>query len=169
MYAAAANRADQKFRHIESNSRRTQPDPTPTVLTENEINAYLATHQTELPKGVSKVRFTGSPGDITTDALVDFDQVTARAESSNPLLSLFTGTHDVQVVSHAWGRNGTGQVHIDSVSIGGIPVPHIALQYFVDKYIKPKHPNYGLDSRFRLPDRIATATVGVHQLTVVQK
>jgi hypothetical protein len=45
----------------------------------------------------------------------------------------------------------------------------MALEYFVSKYITPKYPNIGLDSQFRLPNRIDTATVGYHKLTVTQK
>jgi hypothetical protein len=40
---------------------------------------------------------------------------------------------------------------------------------FVNHYIKPKHPNLGIDNRFQLPDRIDTAVVGNHELTVTQK
>jgi len=39
----------------------------------------------------------------------------------------------------------------------------------VNRYIKPKYPNLGLENRFALPDKIDTATVGNHELTVVQK
>jgi hypothetical protein len=60
-------------------------------------------------------------------------------------------------------------VHIDSVSIDGVGVPRMALEYFVEKYITPKHPDIGLDSQFKLPYRIETATVGARQLTVTQK
>jgi hypothetical protein len=39
----------------------------------------------------------------------------------------------------------------------------------VEKFLTPKYPQIGLDSQFPLPDRIDTATVGLHKLTVTQK
>jgi hypothetical protein len=60
-------------------------------------------------------------------------------------------------------------VHTDRVAIDGVEVPQIALQFFIDRYIKPKHPELGTDSRFRMPDRVDSAVVGERQLTVVQK
>jgi hypothetical protein len=45
----------------------------------------------------------------------------------------------------------------------------MALEFFVEHYITPKYPNVGLDSQFQLPNRIDTATVGYHKLTVTQK
>lgn len=165
---AAADSANRKFQKIEANSRKPKPDQTPTVFTEREINAYVNTY-VRLPRGVKRAAFNGSSGVVTTNALVDFDQVTQGARSSNPLLSLFRGTHEVEVVSHAQGSGGEGQVQIDSVSIGGIDVPRIALEFFVDKYITPKYPGLGMNSRFKLPARINTATVGNHALTITQK
>ena len=60
-------------------------------------------------------------------------------------------------------------VHVDSVSLDGVEIPRFVLQLFVEKYLQPKYPNVGLDSRFGLPDRIDTAIVGQHRLTVAQK
>jgi hypothetical protein len=100
---------------------------------------------------------------------VDFDRIRAGVRSSNPLLSIFSGVHDVVVATHAYGAGGQGYVHVDSVSLDGVGVPRFLLQLFVEKYLQPKYPQLGLDSRFSLPDRIDTATVGQHKLTVTQK
>lgn len=169
MYRAATQSADTKFRHIEANGKSRHPDNTPTVLTEREINSYVSSGKLILPKGVSRVRFTGSSGAVTTNALVDFDKITEGNRSSSALMRLFSGVHNVEINAHAQGTGGQGRVHIDSVSIDGLPVPRIALEYFASKYIKPKYPELGLDSQFALPDRINTATIGDHILTVVQR
>jgi hypothetical protein len=58
---------------------------------------------------------------------------------------------------------------VDSVSLDGVEVPEFVLQLFVEKYLKPKYPNIGLDSRFALPARVDAATVGLHRVTVTQK
>lgn len=58
---------------------------------------------------------------------------------------------------------------MDSVSLDNVEIPRFALKLFVEKYIEPKYPDIGLDSQFALPDRVDTATVGLHKLTVTQK
>jgi hypothetical protein len=45
----------------------------------------------------------------------------------------------------------------------------MALEFFINKYVKPKYPNVGMDSQFQLPDKVNTATINYHKLTVIQK
>ncbi len=174
--AASANKAspelasvNRKITHLEANGRATHPNPAPTVLTEGEINAYLASDEVQFPAGVESVQLSGTPGEITGTAKVDFDKVRAGIHSSNPLLSIFSGVHSVDVDARAYGRGGQGYVHVDSVSLDGIEVPEFVLRLFVEKYIQPRNPNIGIDSQFKLPDRIDSAVVGQHQVTLVQK
>jgi len=162
-------RMEQKLHHIETNAGAARPDQTPTVFTEKEVNAYIASDNVQLPVGVQSLRLAGTPGVITGTAQVDFDRVREGTHSSNPLLGIFSGVHEVVVVAHAHGSGKTGYVHVDSVSLDGVEVPHFLLELFVDKFLTPKYPQIGIDSQFALPDRIDTAAVGDHQLTVTQK
>ncbi len=166
---AAAHSAQRKFDHIEQNGKLAHPDPTPTVLTEHEINAWFSSGQADLPAGVRHLQLQADPGVIHGTADVDFDQVTGGRYSANPLMSLFSGVHQVTADAHAEGVNGIGQVHIDSVSLDGVAVPRVALEYFVDRYIHPKYPDLGIDSTFKLPSKIDRADVGSHEVTVVQR
>jgi hypothetical protein len=161
--------AERKIDHIESNGRSSRPNQTPTVLTEAEVNAYIASENIKMPAGVESVRLEGEDGVITGHARVDFDRVREGVHSSNPLLSVFSGVHDVVVVAHARATEGRGQVHVDSVSIDDMEVPHFVLQLFVEKFLTPKYPDLGIDSQFKMADRIDSATVGTHELTVIQK
>jgi hypothetical protein len=167
--AAQVRSMQRKLDHIESNAALPKPDSAPTEFTEAEVNAYLASQKIKLPAGVKSVNLEGQPGIVTGNSQIDFDQVKAGKSSYNPLLSIFTGVHQVVVTAHAYGRAGQGLVHVDSVRLDGVEIPRFALQLFVDKYLQPKYPDVGLDSRFKLPDRIDSATVGVHKLSVVQK
>jgi hypothetical protein len=160
---------EKKLAHIEANGKLAHPDQAPTVLTEEEVNAYLASGAVSMPAGVESVRLQGQPGVINGAARVDFDKVREGVHSSNPLLSLFSGVHNVEVATHAYAAGGQGYVHVDSVSLDGVEVPRFVLQMFVEKYLQPRYPDIGLDSKFKLADRIDTATVGNHTLTVVQK
>lgn len=166
---ALADSMDTKLRHLQENGAKADPDQTPTVLTEDEVNAWFAAGRAKLPAGVQRVQFHGSAGVVTSKSRVDFDQLTASRRSSNPLLGLFTGVHDVQVVAHARAEGGTGMVDVDTVSIDGTEVPRMVLQLFVDKYLAPRYPGVGMNSRFKMPSRVDTATVGERQVTVTQK
>jgi hypothetical protein len=39
----------------------------------------------------------------------------------------------------------------------------------VEKYLKPKYPDIGMDSRFALPARVDSAVVGLHKVTLTQQ
>lgn len=159
----------RKLDHIESNGKHEHPDSTPTTFSEQEINAYLASSRVDLPAGVKSVRLEGVPGVVTANLKVDFDRLKDGRESLNPLLSVFSGIHDVVVEAHAHGANGKGFVQVDSMSLDGVTIPKFVLELFIEKYLQPKYPEIGMDSRFALPDRIDTAVVGSHILTIVQK
>ncbi len=161
--------AERKIEHIESNGRAHRPSQAPTVFTEAEINVYLASDNVQLPAGVQPPKLEGEAGVVTGRTRVDFDKVREGTHSQNPLLSMFSGVHDVVVVTHARGEDGRGYVHVDSVSLDGIEVPHFVLELFVEKFLQPKYPQIGLDSQFALPNRIDSATVGHHELTLIQK
>ena len=158
-----------KLHYVEANGKLGRPDSAPTEFTEEEINTYLASGEVKLPAGVQSVHLEGETGLVKGTARVDFDEVRSGHNSANPLLSVFTGTHVVIVSAHAHGEGGQGFVQVDSVLLDGVPIPRFLLQLFAEKYLQPKHPEIGLDSQFVLPDKIATAVVRSHALTVVQR
>jgi hypothetical protein len=164
-----ADSLQTKLDHIRENGEQAHPDQAPTVMTEDEVNDYIADGRIVLPQGVKKLKLEGRSGVVTAFLNVDFDEIRAGQNSSNPMLSLFSGQHDVRVEADASGSGRQGRVHVREVTIDGFSVPRMALEYFVSKYITPKYPNVGIDSQFQLPNRIDTATVGYHKLTVTQK
>jgi hypothetical protein len=164
-----ADTMQTKLDHIQENGEKTPPDQAPTVMSEEEVNDYIASGKTVLPQGVKKLRMEGRSGVVTAFLVVDFDEIRAGQNSSNPMLSMFSGQHNVSVEASAAGSGGEGRVQVREVVIDGITVPRMALEYFVSKYIAPKYPNIGIDSQFHLPNKVDVATVGYHKLTVTQK
>jgi hypothetical protein len=158
-----------KLDHIQQNGERSRPDQMPTILTEEEVNDYIASGRIILPEGVKKLRMEGRSGVVTAFLNVDFDEIRGGQKSANPMLSVFSGRHDVRVEATASGSGGQGRVSVREVTIDGFSVPRMALEFFANKYITPKYPNLGVDSEFQLPDRIDLATVGYHKLTITQK
>ena len=165
-YASAARKID----FLTENETAPDPSTRPTVLTAAEWNAYLNEGGVKLPDGVSNVHISSQPAVVHGDADVDFDRLIANRTRSNPLLALFTGKHHVTVTARASAVNGIATVHVDSVMFDGVEVPRIALEYFANKYLRPKYGNaVGLDSTFPLHDRIGTAIVGTNQVTITQR
>lgn len=166
---AAVASMERKLQRLETNAAAARPDPTPTEFTEQEINAYFASGRVELPAGVKTVNLQFKPGVVNATTRVDFDQLDAGRSSANPLLGIFTGVHEVAVSTHAYGSHGQGVVHVDSVALDGVEIPRFVLQLFVEKFLQPMYPEVGLDSRFRLPERVDAAVVGLHKVLVTQK
>ena len=119
----AVSSIERKLQHIQSNGALSHPDQAPTEFTEQEINAYFASGAIKLPAGVQSVNFQGQPEVVIATTRVDFDQVKAGRHSSNPLLSMFSGIHDVVVSAHVHGAGGQGYVNVDSVSLDGVEIP----------------------------------------------
>ena len=160
---------ERKIAYLKQNAAKSHPDPKPTEITESEANAYFNEGGVKLPKGVSHVRLSSTPGTIDGHAQVDFEALTQGKSSANPLLSLFSGTHDIHVVAQATGSNGTGSIRAQSVSLDGIEVPQMLLQLFVQHFLTPKYPNVGITSTFKLPLRIDSAIVATARARLTQK
>jgi hypothetical protein len=168
-FSAAAQRFQSKLDYLERNAKSNPVQRRSTQVNADEVNAWFREGGYKLPQGVQKVVFHSQPDTIQADATVDFDAVKEGRRNLNPLLSMFSGVHEVQVTANASAQNGQGRVTIQTVSIDGVSVPHLALELFVNKYLKPKYPNVGLENEFEMPDRIDTATVGNDNALLTQK
>ncbi|MGB7553444.1 MAG: hypothetical protein WBM04_03675 [Candidatus Korobacteraceae bacterium] len=160
---------EKKIAYLKQNAARSHPDPRPTEITEAEANAYFNEGGVKLPKGVSHVRLAAGPGSIDGHAQVDFEALTQGKTSANPLLGLFSGTHDIHVIAQAGGSNGNASIHAQSVALDGIEVPQMLLQLFVQHFLTPKYPNVGITSTFKLPLRIDSAVVESGRVRLAQK
>lgn len=140
-----------------------------TTLSDEEINAYFAEGGVKWPDGVSDVKIDDQPAVINGSGLVDFDKVTAKNRTNNPLLALFSGVHTVRVTAQASAVHGRATLNVQSVSLDGLDIPRPALEYFVQKYLQPKYPEADLDTVFGMPDRIDSAIVGNRKITFTQK
>ena len=168
-FSAPAQRFQEKMNFLERNGKSNPVQRRSTQINADEVNAWFREGGYKLPQGVQKVIFHSQPDTIQANATVDFDQVKEGRHNLNPLLSVFSGVHEVEVIANGSAQNGQGHVTIQSVSIDGVGVPHLALELFVNKYITPKYPNVGLENDFQMPDRIDTATIGNDNALLTQK
>jgi hypothetical protein len=168
-FSASAESFQKKLDYLERNAKANPVQRRSTQLNADEANAWFREGGYKLPQGVQKVVFHSQPDTIVANATVDFDEVKQGKHNLNPLLSVFSGVHDVEVTATASAQNGQGRVTIQTVAIDGVGVPHLALEMFVKRYISPKYPGIGLDNTFAMPDRIDTATVGHDYALLTQR
>ena len=168
-FSAPAQSFQNKLNYIERNAKTNPVQHRSTQINADEANAWFREGGYKLPQGVQKVVLHSQPDTIIANATVDFDEVKQGKHNLNPLLSVFSGVHDVEVSATASGENGQGHVTIQSVAIDGVGVPHLALEMFVKRYITPKYPGVGIDNTFVMPDRIDTATVGHDYALLTQR
>ena len=168
-FSPSAASFQKKLDYLERNAKANPVQRRSTQLNADEANAWFREGGYKLPQGVQKVVFHSQPDTIVANTTVDFDEVKQGKRNLNPLLSVFSGVHDVEVTATASAQNGQGHVTIQTVSIDGVGVPHLALEMFVKRYITPKYPGVGLDNIFAMPDRIDTATVGHDYALLTQR
>ncbi|HJW99523.1 MAG TPA: hypothetical protein VJ453_05160 [Terriglobales bacterium] len=168
-FSAPAQRFQDKLNFLERNAEAKTIQRRSTQINADEVNAWFREGGYKLPQGVEKVIFHSHADTIDANATVDFDAVKQGKRNLNPLLSIFSGVHEVQVTATASAQNGQGHVVIQSVAIDEVGVPHLALEMFVKRYITPKYPDVGLDNTFEMPDRIDSATVGNDNALLTQR
>src|SRR4051812_49045786 len=117
LFAAAGTANDKladqfaaRLHHIQQNGISATPDPAPTVLPDDEGNAYFAAGRVKLPASVQQLRYSTTPDTVNAVARIDFDVLTQNSTSNNPLLSLFSGVHDVRVIADASAQAGGATV-----------------------------------------------------------
>ena len=167
----ASPEAEALQRKLDTIKRNAHPQHTPvtTALPESEINAWFASSYAQLPQGVRTLHLVGQNGQVTANAKVDFDEITAGRAGSNPLLAMFRGIHDVEVVATGRADDGQATVRVQSVALDGVVIPPMVLEFFVERFITPQHPSVGIDSHFTPGYHVDSARIGEHVLTVVQK
>jgi len=166
---ASADSLQKKIDYLAANGAKQKPDPRPTVLTDDEVSAYMNSGRLKIPAGISNIRLVTATGEATGSAKIDFDKLLAGVRKTNPLWSLFSGVHDVKVLARVWGKDGMGNVQVLKVWFDGREIPRFLLEFFVEHYLKPRVPQAALDSRFKMPARIWTATVTRGKTTLVQR
>ena len=169
MQTAAADAMQRKIDYIKSNADAPSVDRRPVTFLQTEINAYFEQRRLKMPDGVRSVRFVLRPGEVTAYTRVDFDEITKNASSRHPLLMIFSGTHDVEVVAEASGTGGVTRVNVKSVVLDGLPIPRSALEMFIEKWVNPKYPSVQLDGDYKLPARLDTVAIQDRQGVVTQK
>ena len=164
----------QKVATITAHGEKATKQPRTTVLTESEVNSYLAFDAKEqLPAGVVEPWVTAlGPGRVSGRAVVDLDAVRKSKKPTSlldPMYYLF-GRLPVMATGTLKTSEGVGRFELESASAGSIPIPKVLLQEIVSYYSRTRENPAGLslDDPFALPARIREIQVERGQAIIVQ-
>src|ERR1043166_5902655 len=130
-----ADQLRQKVATINAHAERSLKTGRRTMVTENEVNAYLVYDaRDQLPTGVIEpsVSILG-PGRLSGRAVVDLDAV-RKAKNPTSLLdpmNYLMGKLPVTAPALLTTGNGVGRFSLESASVGGVPIPKLILQEIV--------------------------------------
>jgi hypothetical protein len=148
--------------------------PRRTMLTENEVNAYLTFDAIDqIPSGVVEPAITiAGGGRVSARAVVDLDAVRKQKSQRSLLdpMNYVSGRVPVTAIGMVKASDGVGRVEFESAAIGSIPVPKLILQEIVSYYSRsPERPaGIGLDDSYALPARIQAIQFEPGRAIIVQ-
>ncbi len=170
---ADGRRLEQKLGVIAENAGGDQQTAEPVVLYQREVNAYLRFQAApQIPTAVSDphVGLHDANG-IALSALVDLSAFRSeRPRSVLDPLRYLSGRLPVRAQGQLHTEAGVGQVQVDSVTVGGLPVPSSVLAELVRYYSRSEEYPDGVDvtAPFDLPYDIDTVHVEPGRAIVVQ-
>jgi hypothetical protein len=151
-----------------------RPAPASTVVTEQELNAYLAYDSSaDIPAGIVGPRLV-IHGDrrVSASAIVDLDAVRAQRKSTGLFdpMNLVGGKLPVTAAGLLDARDGLARFTLESASVSGVPIPKMVLEEVVAYYTRsPGFPKgIDIDDPFPLPARIRQIEVRRGEALVVQ-
>lgn len=145
-----------------------------TMVTEQEVNAYLAFEVApDLPAGVvdPSISILGDSR-LVGRAVVDLDRVRHDRNPTNLLdpVRYLHGRLMVKATGLLHAASGLARFDLESADIAGVPIPKFLLQQIVTYYSRsPEHPSgISLDDPLPLPAGIRELQVEAGRAVVVQ-
>ena len=145
----------------------------PVIIYQREINAYLRFQAaSEFPEGMTDPDVAlRSGGAVSLGATVDLSVIRdARARGPLDPLRYLGGRLPVSANGLVRTLNGIGRVDIESVSIGGVPMPSSVLSELVRYYSRSDQNPDGINvsEPFELPYGVTELRIEHEQVVVVQ-
>ena len=162
-----------KLIEISANASTKTAAPPIIIIYQREINAYLRFQAaSEFPEGVTDPDVAlRSGGAVSLGATVDLSAIRdARARGTLDPLRYLGGRLPVSANGLVRTLNGIGRVDIESVSIGGVPMPASVLSELVRYYSRSDQNPDGIDvsEPFELPYGVTELRIEHEQVVVVQ-
>jgi hypothetical protein len=167
-------RFQRKIDEITKNGSAFPVSPKKTVVSENELNSYLAFNGKDtIPQGLSDPQVTiVGEGRLAGRIFVNLDDFKRQRPSGGFMdpLNYLSGRVPIAARGVLRTREGKGQFEFSSADIRGIPLPKPVIQELVTFFSRtPENPRgFDLDAPFDLPARIRELLINSGQAVVVQ-
>jgi hypothetical protein len=152
-----ANSLTRKLEAIEKRRKDPRPRPETVLVTEGELNSYLAlTMGPKMPPGITGVQVRLERERVSALGYVDLDrwgQTLKSSSSSFSLLALLGGQVPIELRARIPTNDGFGTLEWEHIRISSLPVPLRALEELVAAWTRTPGQPGGFDIRapFRLP------------------
>lgn len=162
--AALIHSLEGKIQELRNPQTNPHAAPGSMEITEAEVNAYFKHRGPEvIIDAVSDVRFTFLPGRVKGSAVADFTELkqTQQGEKESSfsgwLMGTMEGKRKVEYSLTLESDQGKARVKIESVTIEGINLPLILVDFMVNRFLE-KQFGLSLDNSMPLPFRIRKVT-----------
>ncbi|MBI4529733.1 MAG: hypothetical protein HY695_38535 [Deltaproteobacteria bacterium] len=168
------DRFQRKIEEITKNGSARPVKSRKTVISENEVNSYLAFNGVDkIPQGLANPQITIlGDGWLAGRVLLDLDEF-KRARASRGVMDPFNYVSG-QVPLTARGvlrtQEGKGRFQLDSAEIHKVRLPKVLVQELVTFFSRtPENPRgFDLDAPFDLPAKIHELVINRGEAVVVQ-
>ena len=149
LIAADGRRLEAKLVRIFANAEMAGPDvPDAIPLSEREVNAYFRFQgASQFPAGVTEPTLAfADRGRVSASAVIDLDAVRASRERGvlDPLRYV-GGSVKVMARGTLGAADGVGRLEVESVTVGGVPMPTAVLLELVRYYTRSARRPDGVD------------------------
>ncbi len=165
-------RLERRLLEILENASEPSPEVRLTPLPEPDVNAYLA-HQgaPHLPVGIRAPVVRIGEGRLSAEAVIDLDAIRdSRERGGFDPLRFLGGRLPVTASGRVRSGGGAARVEVETVTVGGIPVPVEVLQELVRYFTRtPEQPaGTRLDAPIPLPYGITELRLSPGLAVIVQ-
>jgi len=164
----------RKIEEITKNGSTVPVSPKNTVVSEGEVNSYLAFNvKDKIPHGLAQPQVTIlGESRLVGRILVDLDEFKRQRRSRGFMdpLNYVSGRVPVTARGVLHTREGKGKFQLGSAEIQGIPLPKPIIQELVTFFSRtPQNPRgFDLDAPFDLPARIRELVINRAEAVVMQ-
>ncbi len=165
----AAARVEQLLQRLETQSNSSESRPETHVLTEEDLNAFLAFRLRKYdPKGVESVRVVFRQDRLLVQADVDLSQVVSskKAPEAGLLAALLGGRHQVEVDGILEAEDGRGRYRLVGLSLDGVTFPAMLLDSLMDRLIEATQLPVDPRKPFTMPYGIKDVTISPGRATI---
>ena len=165
-------RLERRLLEILQNAAEPSSEVRLTPLPEPDVNAYLE-HQAvpHLPVGIRAPSVRIGEDRLSAEAVIDLDAIReSRERAGFDPVQFLGGQLPVTASGRVRSGGGVARVDVETVTVGGIPVPIAVLQELVRYFTRtPEHPaGTRLDAPIRLPYGITELRLSPGLAVIVQ-